>query len=112
MEEVDIPCVRRNCFLRVRKQDDVGPFWANRGKRGPTYARDVLYAEEPQWVDLNSDRVTDDPTWYNPFFVTRGKKNRRKPGDESAVRERRVVQKVLPEESPFFAARGKKTGDK
>ncbi|KAF5274761.1 hypothetical protein FQR65_LT04314 [Abscondita terminalis] len=70
-------CMLRGCAKRSM-QDDVGPFWANRGKKDPNYRTEPLSAEEPHWVLVR--RAEDDvtPFKYNfePFFVTRGKKDK------------------------------------
>lgn len=54
-------------------QEEFGPFWANRGKKDPTYTRSKLFAEEPHWILVR--REDKDIIDNEPFYVTRGKKN-------------------------------------
>lgn len=64
--------------MRRPRQDELGPFWANRGKRDPGYTKEVLYAEEPHWITLRNSLFDEATTDSSPFYVTRGKKDRRK----------------------------------
>lgn len=106
------------CLKRGIRQDDVGPFWANRGKKNPTYKNDQLFVQEPHWILVrrDDDRGISD---YDPFFITRGKKN---PSSNDGDNERSIKNYVKDlsvrdrreygsEESPFFAARGKKNNE-
>lgn len=105
----DLPCKSRLCLKRGIRQDEMGPFWANRGKRNPMYKNDRLFVQEPNWILVRRDdeRGISD---YDPFFTTRGKKfliddSQSNYFKDLSVRDRR---EHASEESPFFAARGKK----
>lgn len=64
-EKEAIGCTSGGC---TKRSDPDGPFWANRGKKDPSYLQSKLYAQEPTWVYLS-----DEHYGYNePFFVTRG----------------------------------------
>ncbi|KAK9889356.1 hypothetical protein WA026_004629, partial [Henosepilachna vigintioctopunctata] len=100
-EDEPYVCSIHGCVKR--SQSEVGPFWANRGKRGPRYLQSKLYAQEPAWV-----YITDDDSGYNePFFVTRGKKNL-----ETSKKHPLLLKGLLQDkradsapDNPFFAAR-------
>lgn len=82
-------------------QEEVGPFWANRGKKDPTYVQDMLYVDEPYWVFIRRD---DPPLPDAPFLGSRGKKE-----TSSYNSKLRYRQELLNDiDSPFYAARGKK----
>ncbi|XP_044256961.1 uncharacterized protein LOC123006501 [Tribolium madens] len=68
-----VSCSIGNCVKRSSGQEEFGPFWANRGKKDPTYIRSKLFAEEPQWILVRQDEK--DINDNEPFYVTRGKKN-------------------------------------
>nr|XP_023011893.1 uncharacterized protein LOC111502134 [Leptinotarsa decemlineata] len=99
-DDEDVPCPDRNCLpKRSVQEENNGPFWANRGKKDPTYMRESLFAEEPYYVLVRKD----DRFSEEPFFVSRGKK-------ESKHRDRREFPEDV--DSPFFAARGKRPKSK
>lgn len=58
---------------REIRQADMGPFWANRGKRDPKYLHSRLYVEEPHWLYTRQDNKSFDND-FDPYFTTRGKK--------------------------------------
>lgn len=66
----NIACSVRTCYKRSAGQEEFGPFWANRGKKDPTYLRDKLFAQEPSWILRNN--IADK---NEPFFITRGKRS-------------------------------------
>lgn len=68
----DVSCSVNSCVKRSPGQDEFGPFWANRGKKDPTYARSKLFAEEPHWILVRRD--DKDFNDNEPFYITRGKK--------------------------------------
>lgn len=88
-------CATSNCMKRAL-QDDVGPFWANRGKKDPTYRQEHLYAEEPHWVLVRraQDRLTPLMYDFDPFFVTRGKKDRANLGEENNDAVQGIISKI------------------
>lgn len=113
--KADKSCKSNICLKRGIRQEEMGPFWANRGKKNPTYKSDQLYVQEPHWILVRRD---DDSSLldYDPFFITRGKKYTMMPDVEGedtmknyvkdlSIRDRREYGS---DESPFFAARGKK----
>ncbi|CAG9855133.1 unnamed protein product [Phyllotreta striolata] len=99
-DNVSGECEGDNCVLKRFVVEDVGPFWANRGKRDPTYMSEALYAEEPYCLLIRGENYQPD----DPFFISRGKKE---VGNvlETQLRDTRDV---LADDAPFFAARGKK----
>jgi hypothetical protein len=70
----DVSCSIGSCVKRSG-QDEFGPFWANRGKKDPTYTRNKLFAEEPHWILVSRE----DQHENEPFYVARGKKNKNNP---------------------------------
>lgn len=72
-QEDDVSCSGGGCVKRSPGQDEFGPFWANRGKKDPTYSRSKLYAEEPHWILVRRD--DKDVNDNEPFYVARGKKS-------------------------------------
>ncbi|KAF5300208.1 hypothetical protein FQA39_LY11242 [Lamprigera yunnana] len=70
-------CLLNGCIKRAF-QDDVGPFWANRGKKDPSYRSEPLIVDEPHWVLIRSseDELLPYKNNFEPFFVTRGKKEK------------------------------------
>uniref|UniRef100_A0A1Y1LHK7 Uncharacterized protein n=1 Tax=Photinus pyralis TaxID=7054 RepID=A0A1Y1LHK7_PHOPY len=84
--EIPSSCMLASCTKRAL-QEDVGPFWANRGKRNPNYKTETLYANEPHWVLVR--RANDEflPYKYNyePFFITRGKKDKKIEEDSNSI---------------------------
>ncbi|XP_017783880.1 PREDICTED: uncharacterized protein LOC108567748 [Nicrophorus vespilloides] len=92
-------CKFGGCVKRAARQDDMGPFWANRGKREPSYFKDTFYADEPRWLLMRRD----EPEEIDPFFTARGKKH------EEEDARLKVKKYIVLDESPFMAARGKKT---
>ncbi|CAH1121059.1 unnamed protein product [Ceutorhynchus assimilis] len=94
---------------RSPSQEDMGPFWANRGKKDPTYTQERLYVEEPRWFMVRKNG--DD----EPFFNSRGKKplywrSFKYTYDNSyrSRRDRRDFVNDMDIDPAFFAARGKK----
>lgn len=85
-------CVSTNCVKRAL-QDDVGPFWANRGKKDPTYRTEPLYAEEPHWILVRRAPEHISPITYDiqPFFITRGKKSK-----YNMDQEKETIQNIFP----------------
>lgn len=71
-------CRTRLCVKRAAS-DEMGPFWANRGKRepnpSPMYKQEQLFADEPHWILVRRDEDGAQISDYDPFFVTRGKKS-------------------------------------
>ncbi|CAH0562380.1 unnamed protein product [Brassicogethes aeneus] len=103
VEEEEISCTTKACVKRSAGQDELGPFWANRGKKDPTYLQQRFFVEEPRWVLVRRDDPSADVD--DPFFLSRGKKEELyRP--YALSRERRDDGVI----SPFFAARGKKFG--
>ncbi|KAJ8923806.1 hypothetical protein NQ315_010388 [Exocentrus adspersus] len=100
----DTPCGAGICLKRSFGQDELGPFWANRGKKDPTYFQEPLYVEEPYWVLVRRDeQYQEEP--LEPFFTSRGKKESSKGVkyfDNLKLSRREFIDDV---ESPFFAAR-------
>lgn len=99
----EVPCGEGVCIKRSSGQDELGPFWANRGKKDPAYMQEPLFAPEPYWVLLRREEQEE------PFFTSRGKKELRGTkyfNNNVRSRERREFMDEV--DSPFFAARGKK----
>nr|XP_008200697.1 PREDICTED: uncharacterized protein LOC103314992 isoform X2 [Tribolium castaneum] len=92
----DVSCSIGNCVKRASGQEEFGPFWANRGKKDPTYTRSKLFAEEPHWILVRRD--DNDINDNEPFYVTRGKKN----SDE----ERKLFWKNLIKKRSFVQGLG------
>lgn len=67
----DISCSAGSCLKRSG-QDELGPFWANRGKKDPSYSRNQLFVDEPRWILVRRDDRNHEEK--EPFFLTRGKK--------------------------------------
>lgn len=116
--KADKTCKSHVCLKRGIRQEEMGPFWANRGKKNPTYKSDALYVQEPHWILVRRDDESGLSN-YDPFFITRGKKFFSINDDEGddamknyvkdlSVRDRRDYGS---DESPFFAARGKKINE-
>lgn len=98
-EEEGPACSGLGCLKR--SSQDEGPFWANRGKKDPSYLQEPFYADEPYWVLMRREpKFTDEP-----FFMSRGKK-------ESNLRMRDRREFVEDVDTPFFAARGKRMRSK
>ncbi|XP_060516004.1 uncharacterized protein LOC132695642 [Cylas formicarius] len=94
-------CAEHLCMKRSGSQNELGPFWANRGKKDPKYLQEKFFVDEPRWILIHKDY---DPM---PFYTTRGKKRSNTLYDNFQDRQRRVY---ADDESDvaFFAARGKK----
>lgn len=85
--------------------EDTDPFWANRGKKDPSYLQDPLYVEEPYWILVRRNEQFEE----NPFYVSRGKKET---GPFNT--KLKYLNQYTPDvesEKPFYAARGKKDYD-
>ncbi|XP_018325605.1 uncharacterized protein LOC108737318 [Agrilus planipennis] len=109
-------CATTSCFKRAVAvtQDELGPFWANRGKKDKIYRQEPLYVQEPKWIVTAKDYDTDTDYMNQLFFITRGKKVEafsKKDESHTAIpndmRDRRYVND--DDDAPFQAARGKKT---
>lgn len=101
----DTYCKSHVCWKRAIRQEEMGPFWANRGKRYPTYKNNMLFVQEPHWILVRRDEesaVSD----FDPFFITRGKKADNVDQNLNP-RDRRELDSDY-DEAPFFAVRGKK----
>ncbi|XP_066259868.1 uncharacterized protein [Euwallacea similis] len=110
----EIICNPRNYFKRssyIRQDEDMGPFWANRGKKDPAYAHARLLVDEPKWILFPKNLDNES------FFNSRGKK----PAHWNALtyysnlgdifgsrRDRRDFENDMELNPIFFAARGKK----
>lgn len=91
----------------------MGPFWANRGKKDPTYTQEKLFVEEPHYILGRKDGEAE------PFFTSRGKKPLYRNTltyfyDDSikSRRDRRDYSSDVDVDPAFFAARGKKAMEK
>ncbi|XP_028129312.1 uncharacterized protein LOC114325438 [Diabrotica virgifera virgifera] len=95
-----LACPDGRCIAK-RFDSDEGPFWANRGKKDPTYLNVPLYAEEPYWVLLKNENQAQG----DPFFLSRGKKET---GSIFSSKLRDARDFAPDNDTPFFAARGKR----
>ncbi|KAH1030076.1 uncharacterized protein LOC109541070 [Dendroctonus ponderosae] len=68
LQKDDIVCNTKSCFKRSWTQEDMGPFWANRGKKDPKYLQEKLLVDEPFFICLRKDLRNE------PFYNSRGKK--------------------------------------
>nr|QGA72564.1 natalisin [Rhynchophorus ferrugineus] len=104
----DLPCTMKNCYKRSANQEDMGPFWANRGKKDPSYSSDKFMIQEPHWILIKKDPEVE------PFFTSRGKRPLKYVYDDSVKppRDRRDYVVDGEMDPAFFAARGKKNMDK
>lgn len=82
--------------------DGSEPFWANRGKKDPTYLQEPFYVDEPYWILVRRNQAFDD----DPFFVSRGKKE----AFPFNMRMKFLNDYTTDDDpsKPFYAARGKK----
>lgn len=85
--------------------DETEPFWANRGKKDPTFMQARFYIEEPYWIILSRNQHFN----QEPFFISRGKKE--SGSYNLKMKFRNEYSQDVDAERPFYAARGKKELD-